>query len=166
MGTVISTKCEHCDFTFNANIGQGFRGCGFFELDHKTGKPYYYGYIKSQKILADIERIVDTWDVVDEDEDLYHLRREWSGHGSAQYLCSKCGRLHNKFFFALIGTGGKYQPTYYCSTCKGRLTLVELIVGDKRRISIKSEPQVKWKCPNCDSDKLLLNDEFGIICYD
>ena len=166
MGHMFGVRCGQCDYKFQANIGHGFLGCGFFEPDYDTGKPWYHSYITSKKIISDIEGILETWDDVREDEDAYEQRDEWHGHGSAQYLCPKCGRLHNKFFFALIGSGGKYQPTYSCSKCKSLLELVDLIRTEAGEIQIKSGLSLSWKCPNCGSDKLVVDNEADIICYD
>ena len=166
MGTMFGVKCSKCDYRFEANIGHGFLWCGFFELDVDTEKPYYYGYIKSKKILTRIENILETWDDVHEDKSLYSKRDQWHGHGSAQYLCPKCGKLHNKFYFAITGSGGTYEPEYHCSKCRVKLVLVELIQDKQERIRIKAEQEIKWQCPNCENNKLVIDNESRFICYD
>ena len=166
MGQKYGVKCSQCDFSFPVNIGHGMLGCCFFETNIRTGKPYFYGYIKSKRTIADIERIRETWIEVIEDETVYEKRKQWRGHGSAQYLCPKCGRMHNKFFFALIGSGGRYQPTYYCSTCRNKVVLVELKVSKSGEVTVISEKPIKWICPKCENDKFEQDLAAGITMYD
>ena len=166
MGEIFGVKCSKCDYSFSANIGHGMLECGFLEINNETEKPYFYGYIKDKKIITDIENILDTWDDVSEDDSTYPWRSEWFGHGSAQYLCQECGQLHNKFFFTLKGSGGKYQPTYCCSLCKKKLTFIELERNESGAITIKSNQPVKWSCPQCDNSKLMCDPNGDHIMYD
>ena len=98
MGEMYGVKCSKCDNSFSIDLGHGMAGCAFFETDEETGNPYFYGEIEHQHILSDVENIMNTWDDVEEDEQVYQRRSEWFGHGSAQYLCQECGQLYNKFF--------------------------------------------------------------------
>ncbi|MCL2722331.1 MAG: hypothetical protein FWD47_13460 [Treponema sp.] len=166
MGKKYGIKCGKCDFSFLVNIGHGMRDSSFFEIDENTGKPAFHNYIRSKKTLSEIEHVCGIWTDIQEDYSVYEKRTEWHGHGSAQYICKKCGRLHNKFFFALTGSGGKYQPTYNCSSCKGKVALVELIVSKSGVVTIKSEQQIKWVCPKCKNDKLVRDNNASYIMYD
>ena len=166
MGEIFGVKCSKCDFTFSVNLGHGMAGCAFFEIDEETKKPYFYGEIKYQQVLSDVEHIMDTWDNVEEDENAYAWRSDWFRHGSGQYLCQECGQLHNKFLFALKGSGGKYQPTYYCTTCNNILTFVELKINESGTVTIKSEQPIIWSCPQCENDRLVRDPNGGHILYD
>ena len=171
MGNKFDIKCERCDYSFTANVGHGFRGCGFFETNPDTGKPYFNEYIKSKKILADVNRILNTEKNVHEDEIAYGHRISWRGHGSAQYLCPKCGRFHNNFYFKLTFTGGTYEPAYFCTKCKSKLLLIDIIedndIYEKNRFcTILSAEQINWRCPLCDHDKLVIDDNASTLYYD
>jgi len=166
MGEMYGVKCSKCDISFPINVGHGMLGCEFFEIDERTKKPYFYGYTKNEEIISDIERILDTWDDVVEDDNASAWRAEWFSHGSAQYLCQKCGCIDNNLYFALKGSGGKYMPEYSCSSCNYKVILIELKRNDSGAITVKSEKPVKWFCSNCDNDKLIIEKNAGHILYD
>ena len=166
MGSIFGVKCEKCDYRFTVDIGHGFLGCGFFEPGLKSEKPRFYDYINSKRILSDIEELIETKNDVWEDKEAYSRREQWRGHGSAQYICPNCGRLHNKFYFRLKYDGGFYEPKYYCSSCKRKLVCVELISAETESIIIKSDQKIDWKCPNCGGKKLIFDVEAGYTCYD
>jgi len=165
MGKIFGVKCSDCDYEFSANVGHGMAGCGFFEYSTNSGKPDYYDYIKDEKIIADIDRLVETAEDLREDTDKYSKHVNWWGHGSAQYYCKHCNILHNRFYFRLIYTGGKYEPVYNCSKCDKKLVLVELMQTDDEEIKFKADNNLKWKCPTCGGNKLLKSNKSGIM-YD
>jgi len=157
MGEIFDVKCGQCDYKFRTDVGHGLRGCGFFETNPETNKPYYYDYIRSKKIIADINNIVETQN--DVEEDAYAHRKQWHGHGSAQYFCRKCRKLHNKFYFKLVFLGGTYEPIYSCSKCRNKLILVELMSDKNEQIIIKfGQDIINWQCPKCDNNKLIFGN--------
>ena len=159
-------KCSRCFYHFIVNKGHGFDDCEFFEENPDTGKPYYYGYIDNKSIIDDVDNILEIWESVVENEEAYSKNNGWHGHGSAQYLCPKCGRLHNKFYFSLIGSGGTYEPVYQCKKCKSELILVDLFHGEYNVVNVKTGQEVKWRCPICRSRKLVDKSERWALYYD
>ena len=166
MGERFGVKCNKCEYKFGVNIGCGLLGLRFFEINERTGKPYYHGYISNQNIIADVDTLIRTAADVREDEDFYYSKNQWRGHGSAQYLCTTCGELHNEFYFRLVYSGGFYEPEYYCSKCSSTLVLVELIKADSGDISIKSKKKVSWKCPLCNNPELVIDYSARVTLYD
>jgi len=166
MGEMYGVKCSKCDNSFPINIGHGMAGCDFFEIDEETRKPYFYGCIEYQPILSYVENIMNSWEYVEEDEQAFPWRSEWFSHGSAQYLCQKCGQIDNNYLFALMGSGGKYIPEYNCSSCNNKVILIELKRNESGAITVKSEKPIRWTCSNCKNEKLVVDKKAGHIMYD
>ena len=166
MGDLYGVKCSKCEYRFQVDVGHGFDGCGFFEVNSDTGKPYYYRHIRSKRILDDVNRILETENDVREDDLAYEQRREWQGHGSAQYLCEQCGRLFNRYYFRLVFDGGSYVPEYSCYKCQQQLTPIELEHTKSGQMLISSDKSIEWKCPKCGHGELMEDPEAECILYD
>ena len=156
MGHTFGVKCEKCTYSFEATVGHGMLGCGFLETNPNTCKPYFYEYFENDKIINDIHLILRTGQNVREDEDTYLERKAWRGHGSAQYYCSECGRLYNRYYFRLIFTGGEYDPEYFCEECGTQLILIDL----------ENSEIPNWHCPLCEHNRLIYDNNIPFILYD
>jgi hypothetical protein len=86
------------------------------------------------------------------------------GYGNAGYICPKCMRIHEKFFYTLRSPEGEYQPSYRCSSCSIKLLRItekeSMLWHDneegKSEIECEGGVVLKWKCRKCGGETLAL----------
>jgi DNA-directed RNA polymerase subunit M/transcription elongation factor TFIIS len=83
-------------------------------------------------------------------------------YGHAIYICPKCARLANRFYFKLTSPAGEYEPDYRCQKCKARLLPVTLKLSEHRKTKVvyKDRRMADWKCPECGGNKIVYDKDF------
>jgi len=152
MGHTFGVKCAQCEYKFEAVVGHGMLWCDFFGTDLDTDAPIYMDYIKDEKILDDINRIIQT----EENVRGHVIDKIGYSHGLAQYLCVKCGRLYNKCYFKLVFDDGSYEPEYFCDCCENKL----------KKVNLENNNKLKWNCPLCGQNKLVNDHNARQIFFD
>ena len=78
-------------------------------------------------------------------------------YGHELYVCPKCMRLANRFYFKLESPSEQYEPDYRCSTCKTLLRRIEVKFDndDSAKVEYKNHRAVDWKCPECGGARLI-----------
>jgi rubrerythrin len=78
-------------------------------------------------------------------------------YGHELYICPKCNRLANRFYFKLTFGMESYEPDYHCSKCKTQLrrAMLKHKNNDLIEIIYKNNRNAEWKCPECGCGKLI-----------
>jgi len=174
MGQQHYVKCSSCDYGLSVTEGVGmayspnavFHGrcdnpnpnqrwsVAFPDGLCEPGKPLLLSLVRSKKIKNEAFRLLADGALPD------------YGYGHELYVCPKCMRLANRFYFKLSSPTDNYEPEYKCTKCKTSLKRVEMKSRKNGQIDIvyKNRCKVGWKCPGCGNDKVVLGD--GIIMWD
>ena len=164
MGQEFNIKCTACDYSVSVQLGIGmmysphavFYGfcndntqnwsVAFPDGLCELGKPLLNDLIKNKRIKEKAFSLLKNRAIADDN------------YGHELYICSKCQRLYNRFYFHLIDKEGEYEPEYKCSYCRVLLKKVEL-KEDKGILKVfYNNNYAVWKCPKCGNDELAYGD--------
>ena len=168
MGQQYGLKCAECDYSISVTEGVGMRyspNAVFFGRCNDSSqnwsiafpdgyceedKPLLLSLVKSKRIKDTAFELLSNGAVPD------------NGYGHELYICPKCSRLANRFYFKLSSDTEQYEPDYRCSKCKTTLRRVALKHGDDGRSNViyKNNRSAGWKCPDCDCGKLVYSGDF------
>jgi len=77
----------------------------------EDGKPLLINLIKSKKTKDKAFELLANGAVPDDDD-----------YGHELFLCPKCLRLSNRFYFKLLSEKGDFEPDYSCSHCGAKIS--------------------------------------------
>jgi predicted RNA-binding Zn-ribbon protein involved in translation (DUF1610 family) len=114
---------------------------GYCEED----KPLLLSLVKSKKIKDKAFDLLSSGAIPDDD------------YGHELYVCPKCMRLANRFYFKLLSSAGDYEPDYHCAKCKTVLRRVEVkdTSDEELQLIYKNHRKIDWKCPDCGNDRII-----------
>ena len=167
MGQQYGMKCAACDYSVSIKEGVGmmysphavFYGrcddptqnwsIAFPDGFCKDGKPLLLSLVKSKRIKDAAFRLLANGATPDD------------GYGHGLYMCPKCNRLAERFYFKLTSHSEVYEPDYSCSHCKIKLRRAELKHGDDgmSEVVYRNHQKSYWKCPDCGGDKLVFSGD-------
>jgi len=150
MGFGYTIRCKSCTYCFGAMLGTGMlysSAMAYRECD-EDGQPIICVSVKDKSIRKKVSDILDDNTCTEEYyEDLY--------------ICPKCMRFANGFYFKLNTSSGEYIPEYRCEECETVLKRIKEVNSEKdndgdRHLSFKyrNGRKVRWKCPECGCDKM------------
>jgi DNA-directed RNA polymerase subunit RPC12/RpoP len=171
MGKGYGLKCGSCDYCISVTEGVGMayspHAVFYGHCDDPTqnwsvalpdgrcemDKPLLLSLVKSKRIKDKAFGLLASGATPDE-----------YGHGL--FVCPKCMRLANRFYFKLASPAEQFEPDYRCSKCKSLLRRIEIEFGEEGNGEImdKNHEKIDWKCPECGGDSLVHSGD--IILWD
>ena len=165
MGQGYDLKCSTCEYRVSVAEGIGMmyspNAVFYGRCDDRSqkwsialpdgycedGKPLLLDLVKSKKIKDKAFELLANGAVPDE-------------YGHELYLCPKCLRLSNRFYFKLLSEKEDFEPDYQCSHCKTLLRRVKINTRKDGTANIvdKNGRKHDWKCLICGGDKLTVKD--------
>ena len=161
MGKGYGIECTACDYSISVTEGVGMRyspnavfygscndpsqkwSIAFPDGLCKPGKPLLDDLVENESIKSRAFALIEAG------------ATPTKGYGHELYVCPKCNRLHNNFYFHLKSAAEEYEPDYKCSHCNSLLERAELITENGLKMVIfKNNENAHWKCPQCGNDKL------------
>ena len=163
MGQGYGIKCSACDYGLTVTEGVGmmyspnavFYGrsndqsqnwsIAFPDGYCKDDRPLLLSLVKSKRIKERAFELLANGATPDDE------------YGHELFVCPKCMRLANRFYFKLLSLTGNFEPEYHCTKCKTSLWRVELTseAECQPEIIYKSQSKVDWKCPDCGNERIV-----------
>jgi len=170
MGTGSCIRCSSCGYGIHVREGVGMMyspsAVFYGRCDDPTqnwsgafpaglcedGKPLLLGLVKSERIK----------------KAAFNLLSEGARpgeYGHELYVCPKCMRFENLFYFELVCSSGNYEPDYKCTKC--RTIMKPVAIRDsavQTEIMYRDQRKVEWKCPKCGGEEISWMTD--CICWD
>jgi predicted nucleic-acid-binding Zn-ribbon protein len=160
MGVMYVIKCAKCGYKLYVTEGVGMMASSPNAVFY--GKPsgnkqrwsvafpdglYEYG----KPLLLDL---VESKSIKDRAFALIKSGAEPETYGHELYICPKCKRLANLFYFKLKSPTQEYEPDYHCLHCQSSLLMVSLRERKDGKIKLiyKDNQNGEWRCPECGAE--------------
>lgn len=154
MGKQYKIQCFKCGYSIRLTLGIGmmYSPRSVFCENHIDKKPLLLAMVRSKRIKMEALALLDQGATPAPD------------YGHEAYICPKCHRLSNRFYFRLLGKDGEYEPDYRCFKCRTLLKRADMKAESGRfYIVFKEDDQdADWACPNCGNKEMVVGWEMGL----
>lgn len=158
MGEGYSFKCSSCGYGIEVieGIGMMYSPHAVFYGRGENGEPLLSSLVKSEIIK---KKAFDLLAAGAQPDDNY---------GHELYMCPKCMRFSNRFYFKLRSATEDYEPDYKCSSCKTSLKRVMRGYDGNGCLMIeyRNHRKADWKCPKCNGKELEEDQDYIITLWD